>query len=83
MDQTFIKDNLHRTESLIWSNRLLQAFYYHSDYKLKMDELIRTMSNRTGPIKIKKFHLEILKFQCISVCNNISNHYLDLKDSSL
>ena len=31
MDRTFIKDPLHRIESLIWSYHILQAFYYYSN----------------------------------------------------
>ena len=49
MDQTFIKDPLHQTENLIESHHLPQAFYYHSNYQLKMDGLVRTMLNRTRP----------------------------------
>ena len=61
MDQTFIKDPLHQTESLIESHHLPQAFYYNSNYQLKMDDLVRTMLVKTRPIQ------KILKFQCISV----------------
>ena len=80
MDETFIKDPVHRTESLIWSHYLPQAFYYHSNIKLKMDDLIRTMSKNKN--KTNKENLEISV--CISACNDFSNRDLDHDlDSSL
>ena len=53
MDQTFIKDPLHRTESLVWSYHKLQAFYYYSNYKLKIDGSVRKISHKTtGALEI-------------------------------
>ena len=41
MDQTFIKDPLHRMESLVWSSHKLHAFYSYSNYKLKIYGSVR------------------------------------------
>ena len=41
MDQTFIKDPLHRMESLIWSSHKLRVFYSYSNYKLKIYVSVR------------------------------------------
>ena len=56
MDQTFIKDPLHRIESFIWCYHKLQAFYYYSNYKLKIDGSVRKISHKTSLL------VELLKF---------------------
>ena len=40
-------------------HNILLSLHYYSNYQLKMNGLVRTISNSTGPI------YEILKFQCI------------------
>ena len=57
MDQTFIKDPLHRIESLIWSYHKLQAFYYYSNYKLKIDGSVRKKYTHKTNLLV-----ELLKF---------------------
>ena len=52
----FIKDPLHRTESLIWSYHKLQAFYFYSNYKLKIYGSVRKISHKTSLL------VELLKF---------------------
>ena len=41
MDQSFIKDPLHQTDSLVESHHLLQTFYYHSNCQLKIDNNVK------------------------------------------
>ena len=48
MDQTFIKDPLHQTESLIWSHHIPQAFYHYSNHKLNIYGSIRKISHKTS-----------------------------------
>ena len=56
IDKTFIKDSLHRTESLIWSHHIQQAFYYYSNHKPKIDGSVGKISHKTSLL------LEVLKF---------------------
>ena len=71
MDQTFIKDPLHRMESLIWSSHKLHAFYSYSNYKLKIYGSVR-----------KKYHIKPVcwwnswNFKWILLLwNNFSTHH--------
>ena len=50
MDQTFVNDSLHRTESLIWSFHILLDFFYYSNYKLKINGFVRKISHKTSQL---------------------------------